>query len=162
MVSIIKSNKGEPTMYNLIKQLTYEISFHKHALEKYEKMIEDVKTIYDISIDIGLSSDKPNDFFEITTNHCACDAKQTKDDSNDVLYHQSYSFDENGTHEKEADIVDAKNKQIREWSRELIDLHKKINEYEQDNEKFENLVDLLTEAGYIVSIKNGDIQIDKE
>ena len=157
-------------MTKQIQEIDYKISFHKKELEKYTQLKEIVGNNEPI-----FSSDSPiiNHIFIIDSDLTVDEVEKAIFNSNLMEecmgledYHTesckcNFGLEDYGVSAPE-DTMRDQNNQIREWSKEIIDLHQKLQNHRQDNDKFENLVDLLTEAGYNVSIKNGDIQIDKE
>ena len=161
------------------QQIDYKISFHKKELEKYtelKEMTENAEVVYSLGravekrvfvIDTDMTLEEVEDLiinYEFPQKIEITDSCSNLEDFHSRSCNCDFSLEDYGASIPEDYVMSVKNKQIRNWSRELIDLHQIIKNCEcrQNNEKFEDLVDLLTEAGYNVSIENGDVQIDKE
>ena len=153
-------------MTKQMQQIDYKISFHKKELEKYTELKEITnksEVVYSSThpvekrvfiIDTDMTIEEAEEL--ISSSVLSCKTKLTDTEE----YCVGSNLEDYGASISDEYVMSVKNKQIREWSRELINLHQKLNDYKQNNERFEDLVDLLTEAGYNVSIENGDIQID--
>lgn len=150
------------------------------AMFMYALSAETEKTVYVLDIPSGTNAeDVVKEYIE---NHSdvkqelrSCNCTENICDecySMSASFKQPYSMDEYGTtipKEYTEEDKSKSNEQIKEWANELIHLNSSIQSYdlmtEQNNinvENFENVVDLMTEAGYDISIQNNSVVIEKD